>query len=134
MSVLDKTSPVPFSKDLGQRISSGSIEIEKYLAPTIPQQLLGQGVAWKPLPRERVTWGDLLENYVENKARFEMNQIDRDTLTSLIRGYDGRIRVIDDPRFGANGFVQEQGSNKPMEPTPESAPAPSSGGSGAAHR
>jgi hypothetical protein len=134
VSVLDKTAPVPFSRDLSQRISAGSVEIEKYLAPKIPQQLLGEGLRWNPLEKEGATWGDLLENYVENKARFEMNQVDRDTLTELINIYDDRILIVDDPRFGARGFVDKSGSNKPMEPTPESTPASPGGGSGAAHR
>lgn len=78
VAVLDENSPVRFSKDLRVRLLEGSTKFEYdpeakrlYLRPFMKEPR-----SWKPLP-ENPTYRTLMENYVENRARFEANMIDQ---------------------------------------------------------
>jgi len=92
VAVLDKTSPVPFSGALRQKLASGEIVITRpvmvntpfFLQP--PAELMKPPLPLVPLPSSgKVTNGDLTNNMLENYNRFKSNAADQEILQRWIR-------------------------------------------------
>ncbi|UJM90251.1 hypothetical protein LRK24_17780 [Rhodanobacter denitrificans] len=92
VAVLDKTSPIPFSRGLRQKLASGEIVITRPVivrtpfVPEPPAELMKPPLPLVPLPTSgKVTNGDLVNNMLENNNRFKLNAADQKILQHWIR-------------------------------------------------
>ena len=73
VDVLNKNSPVPFSRDLQDKLAQGAMIVAPSF-PSPPASLMQPPVKLEPLPGEgNATVGDLLRSTVENYGRCHQN-------------------------------------------------------------
>ncbi|WP_129933957.1 MULTISPECIES: hypothetical protein [unclassified Pseudomonas] len=87
VAVLDRSSPVPFTRDMKDSIRRG----ESFIAPVFqlpPSILMEPPESLKPLKEEKPTLRDLMINTVENYSICKKNSLKLESLQELLRKYE----------------------------------------------
>lgn len=90
VSVLEKSSPVPFGADLKQSLSAGAALLSKPFYPKPPAALMEPALPPKklePAEGEDVKLSDLLKNTIENQGICRLNVLKLEALQELVRKY-----------------------------------------------
>ncbi|MTI77089.1 MAG: hypothetical protein COB05_05630 [Marinobacter sp.] len=86
VSVLDKTAPVPFTPELREQLQSGEVKFGGFYFPRPPEQLMEPPRPLIDLPEnEPATVGDVFDNALDNRERFQANAIRHRLLQQWIR-------------------------------------------------
>lgn len=103
VAVLDKNSPVPFSRDLRSKLEEGFVFVSTPF-PMPPEALMRPPIKLKPLPNQRsVTMRDLLVTTVENYGLCHENALTLEYLQKWVIGtkaiYDKDSPVTNSPNI-----------------------------------
>lgn len=121
--ILERNSPIPFTPAVRNSFLQGKFLI---LSP-IPKNLLSSAMMqppkqWKQLPRKgKVTNGDLLKNYVENRGLFEQNAITLKYLQQTVRSIatsSTSAHTNGSPGSGSSHQVTVPESSSTVRPAP----------------
>ncbi len=87
VALLDETSPVPFTKELRQDLSTGKVRLSPLTSSNIPAILMEPPKPLISLKEGQNTFGDTTLNLIENVGICRENSVRLEHLQNLLRNY-----------------------------------------------
>lgn len=106
LRVIDKSSPIPFSKDLQEKLKHGDVRLVTFPLP--PPLMMAPPVPRKGLPTGRpLTNGDLVETFLDNVRTCDENAIRFSALQDVIWSQKGVVEGRPDGELRAERAKME---------------------------